>query len=342
MSAFIKKSTRTVAVLMVLATALVGVASANADWADETPMLRLGDEGELVERLQYELSAVSLYFGEINGVFDSATEASVKQLQTILSVGVDGIYGPITHAAYIAAVADGTLVPVYPSDRPLAGLVIGIDAGHQECADLTLESISPLTDGLKVRMTAGGVGVRTGNDEYCINLTIAMCLKAMLEDAGATVVMTRTDSDVSISNMERAELMNDAEVDFWVRIHCNSCADSSTYGARVLIPAGVANASKLCDSRRLGYCLINAFCAETGAPMLASHSLTDQTGFNWSDAPVVTIEMGYLSNAISDLKLSRTSYQDNCVRGLYLGIIDFVNGVDIPAINAPDGEGNGD
>jgi len=299
------------------------------DWAAEQPTLCLGDEGVLVERLQYELTACGCYSGELTGLFDTATFRAVKSLQEELGVAVDGIYGPETHAAYIAAVKQGAISPDYPYMHELEGLIIGIDAGHQEFEDLELEAASPVNNALKkVRMTAGSVGVRSGINEQCINLAVAKYLELLLEERGAVVIMSRQDSEVEISNMERAVIMNEAEVNCWVRIHCNYSKDSAFEGARVLMPMGIANCSIAYESRRLGYCIINAYCERTGSRMLAPHFMTDQTGFNWSESPVVTLELGYLSNSASDLKLCRASYQKDCAEGMFNGLLDYFKGID--------------
>ena len=155
-----------------------------------------------------------------------------------------------------------------------------------------------------------------------------MQLKQLLEAHGAEVVMTRHSAEVEISNRERAEIMNDAQVDCWVRLHCNFSADVAYEGSRVLMPCGIANLSILCESRRLGYCVISAFCEATEATMLAPHFMTDQTGFNWSESPVVTLELGYISNSVSDLKLCRTSYQAVCAEGIFNGLTAYFKGVD--------------
>lgn len=299
------------------------------DWACEEPALRYGDEGELVARLQYELCACGYLSGEHGGLFDTATFRAVRALQAELGVAVDGVYGPNTHGAYVAAVEAGAITPDYPWMHELEGLVIGIDPGHQISEDTELEFVSPLSSILKkARMTAGSMGIRTGVCEHSINLEVAKYLRDKLEAHGATVVMTRTDPDVTLSNMERAEIMNDAQVDCWLRIHCNYSRDASLKGARVLMPAGIANLSIASASRRLGYCVIEAFCEETGSEMLAPHFMTDQTGFNWSESPVVTLELGYLSNSMSDLKLCRSSYQKECAEGIFRGIAAYFGGLD--------------
>lgn len=300
------------------------------DWAAEEPSLRLWDEGELVARLQYELSACGYYRGEQSGLFDAATFRAVKALQKDLAVAVDGVYGPETHRAYIEAVQSGSITPDYPYMHELEGLVIGIDPGHQANADLELEVASPLNLKLKkARMTEGCAGVRTGVSEESINLSVAKMLEALLSSRGATVVMTRTESNVDLSNAERAALMNEAGVDCWIRIHCSHSSEPDVEGARVLIPAGIANVSISYSSSLLGSCIIEAFCDATGENKLAPHYMTDQAGFNWSTAPVIALEMGYLSNSVSDLKLCRASYQERCAEGIFNGLLLYFNGFDL-------------
>ena len=119
----------------------------------------------------------------------------------------------------------------------LSGLVIGIDPGHQFKADDALEPIAPDSTKTKERQSAGSRGIRTGVFEHTINLLIADKLAGILRQAGAEVVLTRTDAYVSLSNSERALMMNDANVDFWIRLHCESSQDCNTSGCTILVPA---------------------------------------------------------------------------------------------------------
>ena len=82
------------------------------------------------------------------------------------------------------------------------------------------------------------------------------------------------------------------------------------------------------QSEVLGKALLDEFCAATGAINRSVIYSASQTGFNWSDSPVVTIEMGYLSNPQEDTKLCRASYQDACAAGIYNGIIKYMKGRD--------------
>ena len=121
-------------------------------------------------------------------------------------------------------------------------------------------------------------------------------------------------------------MMNDARVDFWIRIHCNSSTSKLTEGALVIAPSKQMAIGA--QSEALGKALLDEFCAATGAINRSVIYSASQTGFNWSDSPVVTVEMGYLSNPQEDTKLCRASYQDACAAGIYNGIIKYMNGRD--------------
>lgn len=181
-----------------------------------------------------------------------------------------------------------------PADQeataPLAGKIIGIDPGHQTDEDTGLEPLLPDSERTKPRMTKGAVGVKTGASECQINLAIGLKLKSMLEAGGASVVMTRTTNDVNISNIERAQLMNQNQVDCWVRLHCDASSSERTSGAHGLIPSRAYNADIYADSLRLAKQVMAGFCDATGATDGGITALMDQTGFNWSDFPVIALK----------------------------------------------------
>lgn len=288
-------------------------------------VLEVGDYGSQVAELQQELSDLGFYQGEISGTFSTDTRGALIALQKVLGVEVDGAYGPETASAYVAALADGILVK--PADQeataPLAGKIIGIDPGHQTDEDTGLEPLLPDSERTKPRMTKGAVGVKTGASECQINLAIGLKLKSMLEAGGASVVMTRTTNDVNISNIERTQLMNQNQVDCWVRLHCDASSSERTSGAHGLIPSRAYNADIYADSLRLAKQVMAGFCDATGATDGGITALMDQTGFNWSDFPVIAIEMGYLSNAEDDVRLGLDSYQIACATGIYNGIVSY-------------------
>jgi N-acetyl-anhydromuramyl-L-alanine amidase AmpD len=69
----------------------------------QTPMLRNGDEGYQVKRLQRLLVQRGFDAGEADGIFGKQTEAAVKAAQLAHALDADGIAGPLTWAALLAA-----------------------------------------------------------------------------------------------------------------------------------------------------------------------------------------------------------------------------------------------
>jgi N-acetylmuramoyl-L-alanine amidase len=209
----------------------------------------------------------------------------------------------------------------------LAGRIIGLDPGHQAIPDFGLEAVSPGSEYTKFRQSEGCYGVRSKVPEYRINLLVALKLCALLENCGASVVMTRTDSDVSLSNIDRATMMGDRDAALWIRIHCNYSTNADQNGACVLIPSESITPGIYAYSLYLGECVGGTFAEATGAPGTNLVSLDNQTGFNWSDIPVIALEMGYLSNAQDDALLNSDAYQARCAIGIFNGIVKYFIGI---------------
>ena len=289
-------------------------------------VLTVGDYGEDVLALQQLLTSLGLYNEECSGTYSTHTRDAVIALQRNLGLEIDGIYGPQTAAACETALADGALVISTPSakeDKPLTGLIIGLDPGHQTEEDPALEAMLPGSERTKPRMSPGAVGVKTGAQECTINLAVGLKLKKLLENGGATVVMTRTDNAVCLSNQERAKMMNEAGVDFWIRLHCDASSSAQNSGAHALVPSRAYNPAIYKESLALAQQVLAAFCEATGAADGGIAAYMNQTGFNWSDYPVMAIEMGYLSNAEDDVRLGLDSYQTACATGIYNGIVSY-------------------
>lgn len=201
--------------------------------------------------------------------------------------------------------------------RPLTGVSVGIDPGHQEHANSDTEPIAPNSSEMKQKVLSGTAGVRTGIPEYVTNLEISLQLRDALQALGATVYMTRETNDVDISNMERALMFNELGVDLALRIHCNGANDHSVQGAGTYVRR---TGEKQAESELAGELILDALCEYTGAKRQGVYLRDTYTGQNWSTVPCVMVEMGYMSNPEEDEKLNDPEYQKLLVAGIAEGV----------------------
>lgn len=293
-------------------------------------LLRLGSTGPQVAEAKEQLIAL-LYLptSAASQYFDENMREAVKAFQACAGLEITGMIDEATQAVLFSPAAPANPVPVMPEETiapeplPLAGIRIGLDPGHQGRGSASQEPAAPGSSVTKPRVSSGTAGIASGVAEHVVNLAVGLKLRDILVSYGAEVVMTRESADVDISNKERAQLLNDAGADLAVRLHCDGETDKSRHGAFVLIPAGPYTTAIQPASRTAGQCVLDAFCAVTGAKNLGLSERDDQTGFNWSTVPVINIEMGHMSNREEDLRLVDDGYQNLCAQGIANGILNY-------------------
>ncbi len=86
---------------------------------------------------------------------------------------------------------------------------IVLDPGHGGTADSDQYRVGP-----------------TGEREEWINLRVALKLQTLLEESGATVIMTRTE-DTHVELADRAQLALDHDAHLFLSIHHNAIADTT-------------------------------------------------------------------------------------------------------------------
>ncbi|PFE70771.1 hypothetical protein CN316_11385 [Bacillus cereus] len=198
------------------------------------------------------------------------------------------------------------------TDTPVGKRTIFIDPGHQRKGDLSKERVSPSTNETKYKVTYGASGVATKNPEYQLTLETSLILKEELEKRGFHVMMTRTTNDVNISNIQRAQMANNANACLTVRVHADGSDDnSSVKGFSILTPENTQDTRGIYqDSLRASQTILNNVRA--GGINIHGNGIfkrSDMTGFNWSKAPVVLLEIGFMSNPTEDRLLSDPAYQ---------------------------------
>jgi len=178
--------------------------------------------------------------------------------------------------------------------QSLKGKIIVIDPGHGGIDDGTTSIV--------------------GTFEKTLTLATANVVEKKLEDAGATVIMTRTD-DTYIPLMKRAEISNQNHADAFISFHYNCFNDPSKNG----LTDFYYQKSKDYD---LATDILNEVVKTTGLN-------NDGTRFDNLEVlrnntqPSTLIELGFLSNHRDDSIVENSSYPDKVAQGVYLGLLDY-------------------
>ena len=206
--------------------------------------------------------------------------------------------------------------------------VVVLDPGHSAIVAGGYEALGPGSSQLKSKDTSGTQGVATGVEEYKLTLNIGLQLRTLLQKRGFKVVMTRTNSKVALSCIDRAKIANKAHADAYVRIHANGSDSSSANGAMTICTTRNSPyiSSMYKKNKSLSNAVLNAYVSATGCRKEYIWETDSMTGNNWSKVPTTLIEMGYMSNPSEDRRMQQTSYQKKMVRGIANGIEDYLVG----------------
>ena len=202
----------------------------------------------------------------------------------------------------------------------MAGLIIGINPGHQIKTIKTLYPIAPGSHKKAYGVKTGACGKWTRVPEYETNLRIGLKLRKLCQDAGAEVVITRTKNDVMLTNIDRAKMLNEAGVDVALQLHCNSISNKRANGNSGYIRT---TGDWVEESRAFSKAITAAISAECGCVNLGVKINNEYMSLNWTTTPSVLLEMGYLSNREEDRLLATDEYRQKVAQGIFNGLCEY-------------------
>ncbi len=184
-----------------------------------------------------------------------------------------------------------------PRDLALNKLTIAVDAGHGG--------------------NNTGAGGPTGSSEKMLTLAVSLKLQKLLEQAGATVMMTRT-TEKFVDNKERILLYRDSVPDLLISIHLNSSGDP-------IRTKGTSSFYRYIGFKELSNA-IHKRMLELG--------LNDQGNngsFNFMlnspiEYPNALVETLFLSNPEDEMKILDENFQQQIAEKIVQGIKDFLEG----------------
>jgi len=272
-----------------------------------------GDEGQLEctfspantsdKTLIYSSSAPEIVSVDENGAF--ICHASGDAVITATSTRASSV----KEIAKIHVVGENT--------KPLSGLVIGVNAGHQKTPNYTQYPLEPGSSKTSAANKSGTRGKFSRTEEYVITLQISLKLEKLLVENGAQVVMIRRTNDVKLTNIQRSTIMNNAGCDLALNLHCNGSGSPDVSGISTYYRA---KGNWVSESAMFACELQKGMLAETGAKSDGIYKSYNYMSLNYSTVPALMIEMGYLSSKVEDPLLNTDEYQMKLARGLLNGI----------------------
>lgn len=175
----------------------------------------------------------------------------------------------------------------------------------------------------------GKIGV-DGTLEKDINLSLTYQLKAFLEAADVTVVLTR-ESDEGLyqendTNKKRADMnarcqkIQETCPDLTVSIHQNSYHEESVKGAQVFYYTGSEQGKRLAEIIQEEFDSVLGEANTRKAKANSSYYLLLHTS-----CPIVIVECGFLSNWEETARLKDEGYQEKLAWAIHLGILQYLN-----------------
>ncbi|MYB01652.1 hypothetical protein F4X90_18550 [Candidatus Poribacteria bacterium] len=200
-------------------------------------------------------------------------------------------------------------IPSYT--RHLKGFKICLDPGHGGQAHISDYKRGP-----------------TGVREADVNLQVALHLRNMLQEVGATVVMTRVD-DAYVSLAARSQIANESGADFFISLHHNGIDNPETNYTSTWYHGDADDSRQSLDLARYVQQGVSDALRLPSSPAtgLFSDKLMAASGFGvlrLTKCPAVLCEASFLSNPEEEARLKKDDYLRNEAYGYFLGVARYV------------------
>lgn len=170
-----------------------------------------------------------------------------------------------------------------------------------------------------------------GTTEAETNLKIALKVQNLLEQSGATVILTRSDENAiydldkstlrekKISDIHnRVKIGNESSADIFVSIHLNKIPQEQYWGWQCFYRQNYEQSTKLAKSLQQN--LNDAIEKENKRVAM---KIDNVYIMKHVEIPISIVECGFLSNKEEEKMLLTDEYQDKLAWGIYNGIMDY-------------------
>ena len=210
----------------------------------------------------------------------------------------------------------------------LQGTTISLDPGHAGTPPPVSDMVTDGRGGLKPCNTSG-TAASDGWPEHTFNWLITGQIASILEENGATVLLSREDdSERAACIDERAYIENDSDADAVLSLH----ADGNTEGNRGFHLSAISDPLPENDadgSTKLAESLQSAMLSAGFEPsnylgVDGLYPRSDLTGLNLSTKPKVLVEFGNMQDSTDFALLSSEEDRERLAEAIAAGLANFL------------------
>ncbi|MBO0588026.1 N-acetylmuramoyl-L-alanine amidase [Sporosarcina sp. E16_8] len=229
---------------------------------------------------------------------NSPVIAALTLGQKVEVLSLDGSWAKIRANSKTGFVSKTYLKLLNQSGNPLKNRIIVIDAGHG--------AHDPGTSKNKVT-------------EKAITLKVGKLVEAKLKNAGAKVVMTRSN-DTYLSLEQRTNLAKNNFAETFVSIHVNSATSTSAKGTETYFDSS-SNANSV-ESKSLATYIQNNIIKRAN---MVNRGVKDNRFYviKNNNVAAVLVELAFLSNADDYKKLTSDAYLEIYADSIYQGLVQY-------------------
>ncbi len=188
--------------------------------------------------------------------------------------------------------------------------------------EINIEKVLPMKKTIVLDPGHGGSnpGAVAGKvQEKDLNLQVSKILKGMLEEAGMTVYMTRSE-DKDVGLYTRADIANHLKADLFVSIHHNASPDTAAQGLMTLYYP--SSSYQKMNGQKLAQIVQKNLVKELKTKDWGIFPRPNLVVTRQTNMPAIITELGFMTNKAELEKLVTYQFQKQAAQALYASIIE--------------------
>jgi len=263
--------------------------------------------GDDVAELQRALLTLGFDCGRVNGAYDRATVAAVREFQRNVGLPSDGVTDLLTVQAL----------------NRLGRRMAGGGLLHAMRESEAIQSAGPALPGKVLVLDPGHGGPDTGvtaSDltESEIVYDVTDRVRARLEKLSVTTHLTRGGGG-SPDQRRRAEKANELGADLVISLHCDAHANPAASGVAAFYYGNDRFGHSSPTGERFAGLVQREITARTGLANLGTHGMTWDL-LRYTQMPAVRIELGYLTSPHDAALLASQRFREACADAIVIAV----------------------